>query len=67
MVIEGDYMDDNYYHFEFNYKTKTFKLSYFFYCYDEITLLCKDDYFQKNFSEEVRSPMNEDYSVSFEL
>lgn len=67
LTIEGDYLDDNYFQFKFDYKTKIFQLNYFFYCYDEITLLCKDDYFKKNFPEEAKSPVSEEFSVSFEM
>lgn len=43
--MKGDYFDDNYYEFTYDYKTKMIELNYYFYLYDEISLLCKEDYF----------------------
>lgn len=63
--FEGIYFDDNAYAFNYNKSQGKIELNYFFYIYDEIALLCKQDYFEQNFPEEIAINERENFSVTF--
>lgn len=65
LLVSGDYLDDCYYQFSFDYATKVLSLSYFFFPFDEVSILWKDDYFQVTYPEQYKPPENEEFSATF--